>query len=494
MPSDLSRLIGVDRDVVPGAARDGVPALAGGRVHVEHVELAPGGLVAQAEDRLRPVGVHEVDREVAARDELELRVVVEDRVVGLAGAEGVPGVGGVPGHRGDPVELVGLELLGAEDVDAERPDAGDGARVARAGGGVPRVVTARRGVLAAQHVERADLEGHGLARGLALGGPPEGRVDLGRGHRGDHPTRHDRRRLGLRDLRRALPGLLLAAGRGAPGDHRRLPAERALLLRDRHQQGLLGGQAEPGVGGDVVAGAESDGHHDSRGDAHEEDGDQGEGRPEGASTTAASVFRVPPGHAGKCIGGAPRRRFNAEIGLPLPSGGAEGAPFPARHPGSSRARSPAGDRGSRGLQHVRGRLRRRRRLLRDLRVPDHLAADARGRPARAGSRWGGSTRAAPGGSSPRPRWWPWRRSSPPSSSSRWSARSRSSRTPSGSPRSRPTSASPPSAPTTSPRGSRRPRCSTTGRCRWRSSTTSSGRCCWSAGSPGRPAARPARSA
>ena len=44
-----------------------------------------------------------------------------------------------------------------------------------------------------------------------------------------------------------------------------------------------------------------------------------------------------------------------------------------------------------------------------------------------------------------------------------------------------------------PGRSRRPRCSTTGRCRWRSSSTSSGRCCWSAGSPGRPAAgRPAQ--
>ena len=43
--------------------------------------------------------------------------------------------------------------------------------------------------------------------------------------------------------------------------------------------------------------------------------------------------------------------------------------------------------------------------------------------------------------------------------------------------SRPTSTSPRSAPTTSRRTSRPPRCSTTGRCRWRSSSTSSGRCC-----------------
>ena len=126
------------------------------------------------------------------------------------------------------------------------------------------------------------------------------------------------------------------------------------------------------------------------------------------------MFRVPPGHAGKCIGGAPRRRFNAEIGRPLPSGGAEGAPFPARHPGSSRARSPAGDRRPRGLQHVRGRLRRRRRLLRDLRLPDHLAAGARGDPLGPDLARRASTRGAPGGSCPRPRWWPSRRSSPPS--------------------------------------------------------------------------------
>jgi peptidoglycan/LPS O-acetylase OafA/YrhL len=56
----------------------------------------------------------------------------------------------------------------------------------------------------------------------------------------------------------------------------------------------------------------------------------------------------------------------------------------------------------------------------------------------------------------------------------------------------PTSASPPSAPTTSRRASPLPRCSTTGRCRWRSSSTWSGRCSWSAGSPGPPARRPAR--
>ena len=86
---------------------------------LSEVHLATGLAVAQPEDRLRPVGVHEVDREVAAGHELELPSVVEDRVVGLAGAEGVAGVGGHPVIAGQAVQLVGLELLGADDVDAE---------------------------------------------------------------------------------------------------------------------------------------------------------------------------------------------------------------------------------------------------------------------------------------------------------------------------------------------------------------------------------------
>ena len=303
----LEPVDGVGRDVVTGASGHGVPALAGGGVHVEHVELAAGVAVAQPQDRLRPVGVHEVDREVAAGDELELRVVVEDRVVGLAGAERVAGVGGVAGHRRDAVELVGLELLGAEDVDAEGPDPGDRADVARAGRGVPRVVPARGGVLAAEDVEGADLEGHRLARGLALGGPAQRGVDLGLGHVDDDAAGDDLLRLRLLG-RRARSRV---AVRRAPRDDGRLVVGRlaahlALLLGHAAHQRLLRAEAQRRVGGRLgVLLAESDGHHDSRGDAHKEDRDQGEDGPEGAVTTAASVFRVPPGHAGESIGAAP---------------------------------------------------------------------------------------------------------------------------------------------------------------------------------------------
>ena len=338
---------------MPGAARDGVPALAGGRVHVEHVELAPGGLVAQAEDRLRPVGVHEVDREVAARDELELRVVVEDRVVGLAGAEGVPGVGGVPGHRGDPVELVGLELLGAEDVDAEAtgcgrrrptlraPAAGylawspPGAecwlpstlkepiwkvivwRAASRSAARRRAASIWAGVIGAMTRPGTTFAGFGSAAFVV-----------------PFPDRSSPRGVALRETTAAWP-------RSA-----------RCFFATRLQQGLLGVRlSDASVGTWLVAGAESDGHHDSRGDAHEEDRDQGDDRPAAGFhhggvgvPCAARTWR-------ESIGGAPRRRFNAEIGLPLPSGGAEGAPLPARHPGSPCARRPAGHRGPLGLRH-----------------------------------------------------------------------------------------------------------------------------------------------
>ena len=146
--------------------------------------------------------------------------------------------------------------------------------------------------------------------------------------------------------------------------------------------------------------------------------------------------------------------------------------------------------GSRGPAR---RVRRRRRLLRDLRLPDHRAAVPRGPGHRRALDRRSSGPAAPGASCPRRPWSP----SPPCSARCWSWASwtpaRSSSTRSGPRRSPPTSTSPSRASTTSPRTPGPRRCSTTGRSRWRSSSTSSGRsrCSGYSCSPGSsPAASP----
>ena len=93
-----------------------------------------------------------------AADEREPVVVVQDRVVGLARPHACRG------RPRDPVldcnvgQLVVLQLLHAEDLDAVVGDhAGRLGRARRRRREVPAVATGGR-VLAAQHVERADLD------------------------------------------------------------------------------------------------------------------------------------------------------------------------------------------------------------------------------------------------------------------------------------------------------------------------------------------------
>ena len=133
-----------------------------------------------------------------------------------------------------------------------------------------------------------------------------------------------------------------------------------------------------------------------------------------------------------------------------------------------------------GVPVAARRLRRRRRLLRHLRLPDLRPAVPRGpghrrrldRPVLGPPRAADPARrdAGHGRHRARPRCWSWASWTP----GRWSS------TRSGPRSSPPTSTSPSRASTTSRRTPARRRCSTTGRWRWRSSSTSSGRCCCSA--------------
>ena len=124
------------------------------------------------------------------------------------------------------------------------------------------------------------------------------------------------------------------------------------------------------------------------------------------------------------------------------------------------------------------RLRRRRRLLRHLRLPDHRRCCCARRTATAGSALAGFyARRARGGSCRRRT----RAAGHAIAGARrpacsGSSRRRPSRTRSGRRSSSRTSGSPPTAPTTSPPRRRRRRSSTSGRSRSRSSSTSSGRC------------------
>ena len=163
---------------------------------------------------------------------------------------------------------------------------------------------------------------------------------------------------------------------------------------------------------------------------------------------------------------------------------------PSRDPGPARRRRRRGRRVPLWPGRAARRLRRRRRLLRDLRLPDHLAPAARGRARRARSRCRRSGRAARAASCP------------PRCSCCWSARV-------GDAGVRPgrhweqffaeirASALYVQNWQLAARGGRllrrRPtaprRCSTSGRCRPRSSSTSCGRCCSCRGRRARSTAR-----
>ncbi len=160
-------------------------------------------------------------------------------------------------------------------------------------------------------------------------------------------------------------------------------------------------------------------------------------------------------------------------------------------------RRPPGRRGAPGRPLPRqprgraGRLRRRRRLLRHLGLPDHGTAAPGAASAPAGSR---SARSTPGASGDccRRAWWPWRRRWPPRRSRcrpltarrRWLTAPRP-RCPSA------TSASRWRRATTSPRWHRPRHSCTSGRSRSRSSSTSSGRrsCSWRHGAAGQGSGR-----
>ena len=158
-------------------------------------------------------------------------------------------------------------------------------------------------------------------------------------------------------------------------------------------------------------------------------------------------------------------------------GETEGTRLPPGHPGDAGAGRRHGGHLPPVPVAAHRRLRRRGRLLRDLRVPDHRSPAARvpqdrqGRPARllgtagqaararggprADRDLGGLAAAAAGdaaGGHRRPR----------SGRARCTTRTGSSRG---------------TRSTTSSRTARRARCSTSGRCRWRSSSTWAGRCC-----------------
>ena len=109
------------------------------------------------------------------------------------------------------------------------------------------------------------------------------------------------------------------------------------LLREGDQRDLRG-QAEGRVGDLVLrAVARPDGHHESRGDTHDEDRDQGQQSPGCGHPTAVAVFAVPPGHARQSNRAAPRPRFYGGIARPLPwavptePSPRESAPSKARH-------------------------------------------------------------------------------------------------------------------------------------------------------------------